>query len=512
MDRLIRQITDQLVARLPENKNYYRIQNLNAYGFPSFLIRRIRVELQWNLDESMMLPKTDWANTQSDAVQHSWKQFLNAIHAEVQLPASYARAVIETAVADVVEILVQPRKRIPEILFGGEDVLTAEELEERTELLVVYPHFAGVLQAYMERKSLEEMDRARCQKIVKQVDDKITSQYTPLQWAQMLDPLFRLAGTEIDTNIFRQFFEDKNQPRVARTFDLRNDSISRATFIEILSSPDMLNYKGNKPDQSQLFKGDVGPEDEKKAFSDREKTVHDPFVPSGQDDASITEEEDNVQDSSENDARTFFEEPEQVSEDTGTEEKGNPEPQISEDKVEDSKDLGKPVLDHVDEVEEENDEGEVASLNDIFVDANDDENELEEESVPAREADNGEGAIWQRFLGSEEKETDFEQEPDYIDEPIIDLRDDNPLRKEKETLEHLLEGERSYYVEQLFGGSDEAYEEALRNVAKKDGWKSASKEIQNNIFKRNMIDIYSEPAVDFTDRLQSYFLDKKNNQ
>ena len=166
MDRTIRKITDQFVAQLPAGSDYYRIDDFKACNFPPFLIQRIRIELQWNLDESMVLPKTDWANTESETVQTAWNHFLNAIHAQVQLPEAYAKAVIETAVADVIEMLVTPRKNIPDILFGGEDQLSAEELAERTELLVVYPHFARVLTGYMERKNKLKLGRQKCKQII----------------------------------------------------------------------------------------------------------------------------------------------------------------------------------------------------------------------------------------------------------------------------------------------------------------------------------------------------------
>lgn len=537
MDRLIRQITDQLVSRLPENENFYRIQNLDEYGFPLFLIRRIHIELQWNLDESMVLPKTDWANTQSEAVQQSWQRFLNAIHAEVQLPASYARAVIETAVADVVEILIQPRKSIPEILFGGEDVLTAEKLDERTELLVVYPHFARVLTTFMERKNKDKLDREHCKRIVIQIDEKITYKYTPLQWAQMLDPLFSLGGNSMDTNIFRLFFEDKKRPRVARKFDLMNDSISRATFIEVLSSPEMLDYEGYEPDQSELFSGEQTAETEEEIQQEQDFRVEaasgngDPVEETDQQ----TEEDQHVEEQTEERVFADFSE-EKMQADEEQEDPEEEEIHVEEepgeetangDIPESTQQAGQALQDEG----QEEPEGGDTSLNEIFVDSEeqetdsvDDQHEIntpneEQEGLETVEEENEESAIWQNFLdadeeGNDQKE-DLTDEPlyddEYLDEPVVDLTGNDDVTEEKQSLEKLLESERSYYVQELFGGSEQAYEESLREIARQGDWKSASRQIEKNIFKRNMIDIYSEPAVDFTDRLQTYFLDKQNS-
>lgn len=521
MDRIIRQITDRLVSQLPDGENYYRLQNLDSYGFPLFLIRRIDIELKWNLDESMILPKTDWANTQSEAVQQSWQQFLNAIHAEVQLPASYARAVIETAVADVVEILIQPRKNIPEILFGGEEKISAGELTERTELLVVYPHFARVLNSYMQRKGHDELERARCKEIIEHVDIKITSKYTPLQWAQMLDPLFALAGKTIDTNIFRLFFEDKNRSRTARTFDLMNDTITRADFIEVLSSPNLLNYEGYEPDQSELFSGEK--QDKTNKPVGKENSVgHIPEIKEPQDfhqpeeeKADVAAEKVDIKEDKKKQGSVKIEEIEDdlardTDEPKSTYQAENEPPSIIEEN--DTSDVDDPSFSLNENFT--GDESEIADQQDQKEMESEEDAIIEEEEFP--ESEQGESPIWQRFLSDDEEELDKIDEPlyddEYLDEPIIDLTDQDDNQETKEELEQLLNNERLYYVDEIFGGSERAYEESLQGIAQQHNWKSASKHIEKNIFKRNMVNIYSEPAVDFTDRLQTYFLNKKNSE
>ncbi|MDZ7716996.1 MAG: hypothetical protein U5J95_12355 [Balneolaceae bacterium] len=272
MDRIIRQITKDLVSLLPESDQYYSLDELRELGFPRFIVNRIQVELEKNLAESMRLPQTDWANIGSERVQRVWQEFINAIRAEARLPASYAQTVIETAVADVLEMLIQPRKNIPEVVFGTEKKLSLEKVKQRTDAIVVYRHFATLIPRYMEKKDLDELTVERCRKIVVATDEKMTSRYSPLNWAQMLEPLFNLMNEQIDTTLLRLFFEDKKMPRMARQFDLMDSAVNRAGLIEILSSPDSLNFEGYEEDQSDLF----GPEHESSSVQEqppKEKTV-----------------------------------------------------------------------------------------------------------------------------------------------------------------------------------------------------------------------------------------------
>ncbi len=496
MERTIRKITDHFVAQLTAGSDYYRIEDLKTCNFPPFLIQRIRIELQWNLDESMILPKTDWANTESETVQKAWQHFLNAIHAKVQLPEAYAKAVIETAVADVIEMLVTPRKNITDILFGGEDELSSEELAERTELLVVYPHFARVLTSYMERKNKLKLRRKQCKQVIEQVDDKVTRNYTPLQWAQMLDPLFTLAGPKIETDLLRLFFEDRNMDKTAQKFDDMEDTINRATFIEALSAPDQPKNNKFDEDKDAASQPDVHKESEQREITeelepvplkeptteDEEQIVDESEVQKGDEDSDIdlrSEEE------TEETVHSRFQEFSEGDSSVQTE-------SLSKQEDTEQESLPENAVDGEDEKEQS------ASLNDIFTS---DETEHAEPEEPAaddeaepvalhaqpEEEEEQKSSIWMRFMQSQELEEEdhaneqngqesSDEEQEYLDEPVVDLTDTADV--EAEELERLLTDQKQYFIDELFDGSAQAYEESLQEIAQKETWKEASKLIE----------------------------------
>ena len=572
MQRTIQQITQDLINRLPENDQYYRLDELRSWGYPSFVVRRIRIELERNLAESMVIPKTDWANTRSDAVLDAWQQFVDAIRAEARLPASYAHAVIETAVADVVEMLVQPQKNIPEVIFGKDDRLSDQELRERLDVVVVYRHFSELLRRYMEKRGLEELSRERCKKIIAQADKKFTSRYSPLNWAQMLDPLFKLVGGDIDSNLLRLFFEDKDMPRLARKFDLMNTELSRAELIEALSSPDSLNFEGYRDDQSSLFEDqpeessegdepesdavdtagedmDEGEEDNPTsgaADTENEVTLNSGF--SGGEEREKSEETgSSLNDVFEDTEKEEDEEPTAAvsgeEESARKKEQAEAEPEAGADTNTDT-DIDTETegtitgteenSTHRAEAEAEKEieaelEGESDSEEVKEEPAADEEKEEEpEQPVERREepaSQNGqsqepekrETPMWMRYMSDEEIEEYRQQEEeseageeDFIEEPIIDLTNENASEGEIERLRGHLSADRELFVEEIFGGSDRAFDEAVEKIAAYESWRDVSKFIEKEIFKRNLVDMYSEAAVDFTDCLQNYFLEKQN--
>lgn len=545
MQRTIQQITQQLVDQLPENDQYYRLDELRSWDFPSFVIRRIKIELERNLAESMIIPKTDWANTQSDAVLDAWQKFVDAIQAEARLPASYGKTVIETAVADVIEMLVQPRKNVPHVIFGTDEELTAEEIRERLKAVVVYPHFSRLIPRYMQKKELDTLTKKRCAVIISNADKKLTENYSPLNWAQMLEPLFKLVGGNIDTNLLRLFFEDKDMPRIARKLDLMNDTLSRAHLIEVLSSPDLLDFEGYEDEQSSLFGN------QPETLSDQPKqSSHIPEPtkkPESNKDSS--DEETNVDEAfgiaEEKESKEVESTEETEADETLNKNFTEPEEEFSDKKIEEDEDSLNAVFREQDEeviageatdsdqekvIEEnaaEDPEEEKPQEIDLKADKENDQESVEETDQPVEQSssqngqssqDDEETPIWMRYMSDEEveeyeKEQAAEKEAEesgFIEEPIIDLTKEDASDEEVKALKKQLKVDREFFVEEIFRGSDRAFEEAVEEIASHDSWRDVSKYIEKDIFKRNLVDMYSEAALDFTDQLQTYFSGKTN--
>lgn len=572
MNQTIQQTTQKFIDLLPENKQYYRIDELRSWGFPSFIVERIQVELERNLAESMILPKTDWANTQSDAVLDAWQQFVQAIRAEARLPASFAKAVIETAVADTLDMLIEPRKNIPDVIYGSNEELDYEQLCDRIKAVVVYRHFATLLPRYVQKKELDALTRDRCDQIIRRADERLTSNYSPLNWAQTLDPLFRLLDEQVDPSMLRLFFEDKGREKIAEVFDRKEASLSRAEFIEILSSPDSAESREDSVEREQEKKAakkscdpervkpgnttraeDTGFERQEEQKNESRKKKR--FVEPGQGGREVKDVEDDAftdrQVHAETQSTSQFEsedksQPER--DDTGFTDLVASEPDPPE---EDVKSLNSafgweegPIAFESEEEAEEKKEVSTGNEDSAFFRAGE---EPAGDDIVAKGAGEGEmedKPIWMNFMSEEEKAAleSEEEEPisgitvkeqesdpegeidsdveidvdvdkdfdDYGEELFIDLRGDNPTEREMSRLKKQLAGERRRFVEDIFGGSERAYEEALKEIAMLSNWRVASKYIQKEVFQRNLVDMYSESAIDFTDRLHNYFSTKED--
>lgn len=537
MERIIRHITEQLVNLLPDDYEYYRLDELRSWDVPLFIIQRIRVELERNLAESMNPPKTDWANMESPSVRAVWEQFIEAIRQEARLPASYVRPVMETAVADVLDMLVQPRKNLPEVIFGADEELTYDQIVVRLDAIVVYRHFAALIPRYMQKKGLDKLTKERCTEIIANVDDRLTRRYSPLNWAQMLDPLFSLLNQRIDTNLLRLFFEDKQMSRLARQFDRLNTTVDRAQLIEVLSSPESLNMEGYEDIQPEVAEEsrqdrpeEPGKNEKQKSHSGTNGELNNgesgaEHKPSSEKRSKHTSRKsvsgkDPVIDAF-HEYRRNLKEREAESESNGG---GSPH-------EEEHKRYGSRERNYLNDIFRNPDDENDAVMPDYG--ANEPAGKLPEQESNKQESGSDSSAfkerayaeedeeipMWKRFLSPEERaEIEAREEEERLDEGEYTdghradpQRDPDSPGRETELLQKLFKDNRSNFISEIFRGSEQAYNKTVAAIVRKEDWKSASEYINREVFRKNSVDMYSEAAVDFTDRLHTYFLENRKS-
>ncbi len=418
-------IVETLIGQLPNDLSYLTPDDLLQAGYPSFLVARIKIELEHNLAESVSLPSSDWANMHAESVQDAWGQFLDAIRAETRIPISYIQPVLETCIEDLLDLLSQPRTSIPDYLYGSLDTLSRDQLAARVGKTGVYPTLLHSLVRYCDRKKLDQLSKSEASRIIKAVDDKLTENYTALNWGQRLSPLFELMPTGVDPDLLARFFNDRGMKSEARAFASTDASITKSMLIEFLSQP----------------------------FSDHE-------------------EEDVIEE-------TKYDEQDEVTKDTEFEE-------IKEDET--------TKVFEVEEILEEDTE------------------DVADEPLP----------IWQRFAPEQTEEGDpftipsfnldtphppvEEQEPE--SEPLINLysqdAEDDPRAAR---IFELMADLKTDFIDTLFGGDENAYYAAITDIAKYDTYAEAGRYIKKEILDRNRVDLYSDDAVLFLDRIQTYFVE-----
>ncbi|MEX0681166.1 MAG: hypothetical protein WD097_07265 [Balneolales bacterium] len=501
MDRLIRTVKDHYLHKLDDQTGFFTPEMLSDFGFPDFLVNGIRLELMQKLQDSVRPPVCDWADMQAGPVRQAWEQFLQAIHEEIRLPANSADSVLESVLGDIMELMITPRAFIPEYLFGSENVLDLPTIRKRCEWIVIYTYFGTAIPRFMEKRGRNELTKEQAVRIIERLDELVTAHYTSLNWAQLFDPWFSLLGESIEPNLLGKFFRDKGKPGVAKLIDAEPKAITRTRLIEILSMPQLEDDAEGLDEVDEQFLADL--------------SVKSPG------DSGMDVVSDNI-------SRRGYS--------NGSDEPGHQEQDDIENKTAESKMFGsgdasgesadqeesdegrkKPEETNKDRIDQENllarfqssdDEEEQPLYSRLKTDSAEEDNQPLYSQLKKYDDESSEDEpIWRRFTDYQSQE---ENEP--IEENSRKLQDSGSKGDQPDISDirsHVKDMEEEF-IQELFGGDENVFIEALEQIAKHDSWKQAGTFISREIFDRNMVDIYSDTAIYFTDRMQTYFLDRKD--
>lgn len=122
--------------------------------------------------------------------------------------------------------------------------------------------------------------------------------------------------------------------------------------------------------------------------------------------------------------------------------------------------------------------------------------------------------IWERFMTQEkdaETKKDEEMKEEFKDKaiPILSLYSQDPSEDPRAArILELIGDMDSEVVTHLFGGDEKSYLAAVADIARYDTYAEAVRYIKKEIFDRNRLDMFSDDAVLFLDRVQTYFVEQ----
>ncbi|MAO63957.1 MAG: hypothetical protein CL666_03065 [Balneola sp.] len=558
MHQAVEQIIDKLIGAVKSDKPFYTLKDLLSAGFPSFIVERIRMEINDKIRQEFVLDESVWTDTSQPIVQRSWEDFRDALYANSRIPKDKIYVVTGRVMDEIVKVYLEPRQHMAEYIYKGEDELGYDELVRRTDKLTIYKHFGKAIPLYMKKRKLDTLDKKRCKLLIHNLDANLVASYSAKDWAKVLELLFTFFGGKIDAKLIQLFFEDKGLYLTAKAFNELDEEVTKERFIEILSYPDLLDVKLQEKfrDQfreeliAQKNRFDHPDEEEMEQIDEKEQRLLDSFFGDYKaDDPQMTDQESfNELFKSEQNERSIFEEFEEVPDaeeisrslKTGEQseeinkfrqnlvtvldqaahsfknldEDDEEEEELAVNLFEDEKESEK---DH--SAEDEVDEDEPASEQDEFEPLIVEESDEELIEMDAGEEGEDEEPMWQQFLRPDQMDVLMgtpNDEDELVDEESLfheSMAEDDDTDTEDETppeLEDFLIGQEGVFVKKIFSGKKKKYKLALQEIQENEDWESASEFIHQNVFSPNEVDMFSDIAVEFTDRLQTYFQEYKS--
>jgi hypothetical protein len=149
--------------------------------------------------------------------------------------------------------------------------VTIGVVRQRSQYITVNRYLIDALIRYMERKDLAIITKPAAVDVLKTVDDRYISGYTPLNWAQLIDPLFQIARNRVDSDLIHDFFVDKGREDLAALFHETGTRIERVQFIERLSVGRATKEQEQEQEQKQKQEQEQKREQERKQEQEQEQ-------------------------------------------------------------------------------------------------------------------------------------------------------------------------------------------------------------------------------------------------
>lgn len=568
MQKVIEQITDQLVSLVTSDKSAYTLKVLLKAGIPSFVVERIRLVLEDKVKEEVENSEAQWFNRSSKFVADEFENYLQAAISASHIPSDHLYTIVHAVVKDIIYVFIEPRKKMAEYIFREDEELSLQEVEKRCGRLTIYKHFGTAIPLYMKKRELETLTIERCTFLIQKLDTKLVASYTAQDWAQKLDELFVLFGGKVEPMLLATYFEDKGLYGMSGKFEGLKTRLTKSDFTKIISTDSLEGFEPVTPGTNPKKTDSLSKK------NDSEKSLIDSFF--GNYDQNPTKEnsdsetivtsfsEGNLSDDEMSELlsdianegvigvddfeqvdslnKLFSLRPQQEDESQVSETSEEIAAKIKIQKEDESEEIvefrenlisilnqAKHSFENIDQKEEEQKDD--VDFADVFDDELLDEDDTEvsifaEDSN--QEEENEEKPMWAQFLSEDQMQVmmggernkgeksedsiDFEETVDeeniFSNDVFIDEQDDF-VTSVGVNLEGILDDRKSEFIEIIFNGSEHHFNETIQKIKEFSNWKETSSFIQNEVFSKNEVDLFAGATVDFTDRLHRYFNDER---
>jgi len=446
---IVDELFDRLIHAFPADHRYGH-SDFSADPMPGPVAHFLDQLLQRRLDlemRNMRDATSAWVDADHPEVHDAARAFRSAIQPHVRIPQSEWESVLRRAVQRVTAYLVHPTQTLTDFVFGSEEgARPVASIRERVRFFSAYPYLREAIDTLIKRENASSLQRSRFQAALRRVDEEMTADYDADDWMRLTDPLFRLmeltSHRGAPVSFLQTFFQSKGASDVAQR--LQAASLEQGTMV--LDRSDLRKLIAGTATPS----GDAAPDPATTPPAPSRTPSADPSerAPSNRNaSVSSSSESSNASSSTSNGPTPLWKQ----FQDAGGLSADNPPSQAP------------------------------TPANDVADDA----------------------PLWQRFRPASTSSAAAPSPASSNTQPSEAERDLAPL--ERAVMGERGPSNRDLFVRELFNGSTEDYRQTLQRLREAPNWTRASQIIAQDVFRTHRVNIYSEPAVLFTNAVEDRF-------
>jgi hypothetical protein len=199
-----------------------------AHFLDQLLQRRLDLEMR-NMREAT----SAWVDADHPDVHAAARTFRSALRPHLRIPASEWERVLRRAVQRVTAYLIHPTQTMTQFAFGDEDdERPVATLRDRIRFFAPYPYLREAIETLIDQEQATELRRSQFETALRRVDERTTVNYDSDDWMRLLDPLFNLMELTsvhgIPVSFLQTFFQEKRARAIVRR--LQTASLEHGTM------------------------------------------------------------------------------------------------------------------------------------------------------------------------------------------------------------------------------------------------------------------------------------------
>lgn len=458
---------DRLIDAFPPDRTYGR-SDIRRDPMPEaladYLEQVLHMKLRDTLPESNL--QDSWVDLQEAEVPEAHARFMEVMKRHQAFPAFVWADFLKNACQQTLYLVIQPTASLIDSVF--DPLGTPVRVRTMRDRMGLYPAkipYQEVLEIWLEEQGDEPVGRDRFEEFLHQADRQLASGGSPEDWLRLFDPLVNVLATagygEVPTEFVKAFLQEKGAEKMLRRLEQQFGSEESIPFdkLEVLFASDAAESVKSAGKAASAPTRPAERRQEPQPLWKRFAQDRDGVSSTTESPTSSSSPAESVNNSGEPRWKQFR--------------TGSPPPAAEE------------VL----------------------------ENTVPTERMPA---ENGASAEIETATQPEPSVRIFTLERSHSVLPKNEsvVSDTSADAGEAPTgltrLEHTVLGERGarnrdLFVQCLFQGKEQAYEAVLERLEGARDWSEASQTIADEVFLKHRVNIYSPPAVTFTEAVEARY-------
>lgn len=200
---------DRLIAAFPPDRDYGR-SDIRREPMPralaDYLEQVLHMKLRDALTESHL--REAWIDTQAPEVTEARAHFFNLAARHQGFPASVWADFLKNACCQTLYLVIQPTASLVDSVFDPlGNPATADTMRDRMGLYPARIPWRDQLETWLDEQGDEPVERDAFEAFARAADRRLTAESSPAEWLRLLDPLAKTLATAGHRDIPVEFLE-----------------------------------------------------------------------------------------------------------------------------------------------------------------------------------------------------------------------------------------------------------------------------------------------------------------